>query len=279
MLAAEPGRRRRQPGHADGMTGDFSGEVASFCARYRRGYPAGFTGLLARALRLGAEAVIADICCGTGLLTIALAGRARAVAGVDPEPDMLAVAAASAAGQGVTNVTWVLGSDETLPALAALAGGPGLDAVTVANAIRLMPEQRLFGGAMAALRSGGGIAVIANGTLLWQQASDWSRALRLVLGQRQDADLGGSVFVAGCLCVCGARLSADVSHFAVGYWLWFAVAATTDHDGRPPNCQLCTSISAYRFVVKMARAVSGRGARASTAVPSQVAPSSDSSGP
>ena len=48
---------------------------------------------------------------------------------------------------------------------------------------------------------------------------------------------------------------------------------------RPPNCQLCTSMSAYRSGVRTARAASGSGARSSAAVPSQVAPSSDSSGP
>jgi pimeloyl-ACP methyl ester carboxylesterase len=48
---------------------------------------------------------------------------------------------------------------------------------------------------------------------------------------------------------------------------------------RPPNCQLCTSTSAYRRGVRMARAVSGSGARISAAVPSQAVPSSDSSGP
>jgi hypothetical protein len=78
-------------------------------------------------------------------------------------------------------VTWVLGSDEALPALATLAGRPVLDAVTVANAIHLMPEQRLFAAAVTALRPGGGIAVIANGTPLWQQPSDWSRAVRRAL--------------------------------------------------------------------------------------------------
>ena len=50
-------------------------------------------------------------------------------------------------------------------------------------------------------------------------------------------------------------------------------------DGRPPNCQLCTSMSAYRLDVRTARAVAGSAALSSTAVPSQVAPSSDSNGP
>jgi ubiquinone/menaquinone biosynthesis C-methylase UbiE len=165
------------------VAGDFSGEVASFYARYRRGYPEAFIGLLARALRLGADALVADVGCGTGQLTIPLAGRAREVVGMDPEPDMLALAARAAAEQSVTNVIWVLGSDDALPALAAVAGGPALDAVTVANAIHLMPEQRLFTEAAEVLRPGGGIAVVANGTPLWQQPSDWSRTLRQVLEQ------------------------------------------------------------------------------------------------
>jgi hypothetical protein len=44
---------RRLPAHAGVVAGEFRGEVASFYARYRRGYPAAFTGMLARALRLG----------------------------------------------------------------------------------------------------------------------------------------------------------------------------------------------------------------------------------
>jgi ubiquinone/menaquinone biosynthesis C-methylase UbiE len=182
MPRAETGGGRCPPPHAGVVAGDFQGDVATFYARHRRGYPAAFTSLLASALRLGADALVADVGCGTGQLTVPLAALARAVAGVDPEPDMLALAARAAAGQGVTNVTWVLGSDEALPALGALAG-QALDAVTVANAIHLMPERRLFAAAMAVLRPGGGIAVIANGTPLWQQPSDWSRALRQALEQ------------------------------------------------------------------------------------------------
>ena len=39
----------------------------------------------------------------------------------------------------------------------------------------------MFAAAVTALRPGGGIAVIANGTPLWQQPSDWSRAVRRAL--------------------------------------------------------------------------------------------------
>lgn len=164
-------------GHPGGVAGDFGGEVAGFYARYRRGYPASFVARLARALRLSTADTAADLGCGTGQLTIPLAGHARAVAGLDPEPAMLALAAEAAAGHA-GNITWVLGGSSDLPALASLLGGHCLGAITIANAIHLMPPAQVLAAARELLRPGGGIAVIANGTPVWQQPSDWSRALR-----------------------------------------------------------------------------------------------------
>lgn len=169
--------------------GDFGGEVAAFYARYRRGYPPAFVGALARALGLGSADVAADVGCGTGQLTIPLAGHVRAVAGLDPEPAMLALAAQGATGQKVANITWVHGGDGELPALAGLLGERTLAAITIANAIHLMPHQQVFAAARRLLRPGGGLAVIANGTPLWQQPSDWSQALRAALEQWLDARL------------------------------------------------------------------------------------------
>jgi hypothetical protein len=44
-----------------------------------------------------------------------------------------------------------------------------------------MNPEELFPAALRLVRPGGGLAVIANGTPLWQQDSDWSRALRRCL--------------------------------------------------------------------------------------------------
>jgi ubiquinone/menaquinone biosynthesis C-methylase UbiE len=171
------------------VAGDFGGETAAFYARFRRGYPAAFTRLLAGALRLGPDDVLADVGCGTGQLTLPLARRVRAAAGVDPEPDMLALARQAAAGQGVTNVTWVTGTDRDLPGLAALLDAPALAAVTIANAIHLTSAPDLFAAARGVLRPGGGLAIIANGTPLWQQPVPWSRAVRRGLEQWLDVRL------------------------------------------------------------------------------------------
>jgi SAM-dependent methyltransferase len=165
------------------MTAGFSGEVAGFYARYRRGYDAAVTGWLAEAFLLPSNGIVLDLGCGTGQLTIPLATRARAVIGMDPEPDMLARAKNTAARGGCTNITWLLGSDRDLLALGGLLGERVLSVITMANSIHLMDHQRLFRQARPLLRPGGGVAVLANGTPLWQQHTTASDALRACLEQ------------------------------------------------------------------------------------------------
>ena len=63
-----------------------------------------------------------DLGRGTGQLTRPLANRVRAVIGMDPEPDMLALARRQAEDEGVSNTMWVLGGDGDVPALAAALG-------------------------------------------------------------------------------------------------------------------------------------------------------------
>ena len=74
------------------MGSDFSGETATYYARYRRGYPPAAVDAIAEAFGLGADDLVVDLGCGTGQLSLPLAARVRAVVGVDPEPDMLMLA-------------------------------------------------------------------------------------------------------------------------------------------------------------------------------------------
>jgi SAM-dependent methyltransferase len=67
----------------------FGGEVAGFYHQYRRGYPSAVIDTLIDAFSLTSDDVVIDLGCGTGQLTLPIARRVRAVAGVDPEPDML----------------------------------------------------------------------------------------------------------------------------------------------------------------------------------------------
>ncbi|MEU4791440.1 methyltransferase domain-containing protein [Micromonospora tulbaghiae] len=160
------------------MATGFGGEVATYYARHRRGYPSELLDALAAAFRLGGDDTVVDLGCGTGQLSLPLADRVGTVIGVDPEPDMLAIARRTALDQGIGNATWVLGSDGDVPALSRLLGRGRVGALTVAVAIHFMDRDTLFAAARPMLRPGGGIAVVTNGEPLWTQDTEWSRALR-----------------------------------------------------------------------------------------------------
>jgi trans-aconitate methyltransferase len=176
-------------GQAGAMDLGFGGEVADFYHQYRRGYPPAVFDTLAGVFSLTSDDIVIDLGCGTGQLTSPLAARVRAVAAVDPEPDMLARARRAAAGQSLTNVAWLLGADTDMPALAALLGGQRAGAVTIGQALHWMHYRELFPTLAPLLRPGGGVAVITNGTPLWLQDSAWSQALRGFLERWLDTTL------------------------------------------------------------------------------------------
>ena len=159
----------------------FGGEVAEFYHAYRHGYPAGVIDALASAFGLGAQDLVVDLGCGTGQLALPLAGRVRAVIGMDPEPDMLRRARQAARDAGVSNVSWLLGADADMPALRAALGDRPVAMVSIGQALHWMGHEELFRSARPLVRPGGGIAVVTNGTPLWLQDSAWSRGLRAFL--------------------------------------------------------------------------------------------------
>jgi SAM-dependent methyltransferase len=167
----------------------FGGEVAGFYHQYRRGYPPPVIDTLADIFNLTGDDIVVDVGCGTGQLALPLAARVRAVAGVDPEPDMLARARLAAAGQHVTNVCWMLGADTDMPALAGLLGGQRAGAVTIGQALHWMNYRERFATLLPLVRPGGGVAVITNGMPLWLYDSAWSRTLRGFLEQWLDTTL------------------------------------------------------------------------------------------
>jgi SAM-dependent methyltransferase len=178
------------------MTVGFSGEVAEYYAKYRRGYPPPVIKALQAAFALDADDVVLDLGCGTGQFALPLASRVRSVIGMDPEPDMLRLAGEAAAVQGVRNVTWVLGADRDVPAVGALVGEKSLAMTVIGQALHWMRHEELFSTLVPLFRAGGGVAVVANGTPLWLQDCAWSRALRTCLedhfGTRLEATCGTS---------------------------------------------------------------------------------------
>jgi ubiquinone/menaquinone biosynthesis C-methylase UbiE len=143
----------------------FGGEVAEYCARFRRGYPVAVLDAVAAAFGLTARDVVVDLGCGTGQLALPLASRKATVVGMDPEPDMLMLARRAAAAAGVTTVSWVLGADTDVPGLGALLGRRSVAAVTIGTALHWMHPYELFHTLLPLLRPGGGIAVLTNARL------------------------------------------------------------------------------------------------------------------
>ncbi|RGC65655.1 hypothetical protein C5N14_27520 [Micromonospora sp. MW-13] len=160
------------------MRASFSGEVATYYARHRRGYPPEVLDALVEAFGLGPADTVVDLGCGTGQLSLPLAARVGAVIGMDPEPDMLALARQAALNAARPNATWLLGDDSDLPALGRLLGDRTIGALTVAVAIHFMDRDALFRAVRPLLRPGGGVAVVTNGAPLWLQDAEWSGALR-----------------------------------------------------------------------------------------------------
>jgi len=163
--------------------------VTDLYHRYRRGYPDAVIDALAGAFGLNGQDVVVDLGCGTGQLMLPMAPRVRAVVGVDPEPDMLRRARQAARELDLPGVSWMLGADTDIPALRDLLGDRSVGAVTVGQALHWMEHADLFRAIVPLVRAGGGIAVVTNGTPLWLQDTDWSRALRGFLERWLDTKL------------------------------------------------------------------------------------------
>jgi len=176
-------------GIVTGMELGFGGEVPDLYHLYRHGYPAAVIDVLAGAFEFSAGDLVVDVGCGTGQLTLPIAGRVRAVVGIDPEPAMLRRARQAACEAGATNVTWVLGADADLPAVRLALADRSIAAVTVGQALHWMDHEALFKHALTLVRPGGGVAVVTNGTPLWLQDSTWSRGLRAFLERWLDTTL------------------------------------------------------------------------------------------
>jgi SAM-dependent methyltransferase len=163
--------------HAGGVGKDlgFGGDVTGFYHQYRRGYPLAVIDTLTGAFSLTGSDFVIDFGCGTGQLTLPIARRVRAVAGVDPEPDMLARARQAAAGQGIRNASWLLGADTDIPALAALLGDRRAGVVTMGQALHWMRYRELIPALVPLLRPGCPAPRITSPSATAAEATTWRR--------------------------------------------------------------------------------------------------------
>jgi SAM-dependent methyltransferase len=90
--------------------------AAGYYEQGRLPYAPGLADAFARSLTLDGHGRLLDVGCGPGTVTLLLASLFEAVAGLDPDPEMLACASRAAAGRGIGNATWVRQRAESLSA-------------------------------------------------------------------------------------------------------------------------------------------------------------------
>ncbi len=166
-----------------GSAGPFAGDTATFYARYRRDYPVEFVARLDE-FNHGGMGRLLDVGCGTGQLLLQLAGFFAQAVGIDPEPDMLKVAARLARERRIGNVEWIKASSADLHELEPTIGRFAL--VTIGTAFHFM-EPRSTLEHLKRIAAGGVVVVAYNGSPMWLHQDRWARNLRDVLETR----LGG----------------------------------------------------------------------------------------
>jgi SAM-dependent methyltransferase len=144
--------------------------TAPYYDRYRAAYPGAlFDDLRQRSAVTGPGRML-DLACGTGQIAIPLGQHFHSVCAVDQEPETVAYGRAKAERLGVTNITWVTGSAETV-----VLGGP-FDLITIGNAFHRLNRAVVAERALAWLKPGGSVAVIW-GDVPWRGDRPWQRAM------------------------------------------------------------------------------------------------------
>jgi len=130
-------------------------------AHYRSGRPAyspQLEAVLTREAGLDGTGRLLDVGCGPGVLTVRLAHLFGQAVGLDPDAEMLAEGCRAAEDQGITNIRWVQGVAENLPAVAPAP----YRLVTFGLSFHWTDEQRVAETVYDMLEPGGALALIAH---------------------------------------------------------------------------------------------------------------------
>jgi SAM-dependent methyltransferase len=130
-------------------------------AHYRYGRPAyspELEALLTQQAGLDGSGRLLDVGCGPGVLTVRLAHLFEQAVGLDPDPGMLAEARRAAEERHVTNIRWVQGLAEDLPAV---APGP-YRLVTFGQSFHWTDERPVAETVYDLLEPGGALALVVH---------------------------------------------------------------------------------------------------------------------
>jgi len=155
--------------------------TAWYYARFREGYPEEFFELLRNRFCLSENDRALDLGCGTGQIAFRLAKSLKEVVAMDPEPEMIVESQEQAAAIGVSNIKWVEGGSEELPALRKKLGKFKL--VTIGTAFHWMDRKKVLDELYAIISDGGGIAIASNTSIWNNPANEWQAAVRRVISK------------------------------------------------------------------------------------------------
>ena len=171
---------------------DLFAGTAHYYARFRPVYPDAFLRHLVARFGLDERGTLLDLGCGTGQLALPLAAHVARVIGMDPEPEMLAEAAAAADRAGVRNARWVRGGDRDLDRLRDDLGAVRL--VTIGRAFHWMDQDATLLSLSRIVEPAGGLVVVSDNERIWNCAGEWQEAVQAViqrwLGPAQRAGSG-----------------------------------------------------------------------------------------
>jgi ubiquinone/menaquinone biosynthesis C-methylase UbiE len=144
--------------------------TAPFYDRYRPPYPEELMDDLRQRLPASGRGRLLDLACGTGQIAFPLADAFAEVWAVDQEEESVAYGRAKAEAGGITNITWVSGSAESV----ALDGS--FELVAVGNAFHRLNRQLVAERMYTWLQPGGGAALLWGGSP-WAGDRPWQQAM------------------------------------------------------------------------------------------------------
>jgi SAM-dependent methyltransferase len=145
--------------------------VAEDYQRYRVSYPEEVFDWIVREHNLDGRGRLLDAGCGTGYVCLPLSRWFEDVLAIDPEPDMLRVAALAARRQGVANVRFLRLRAEDVPTPVA-----PLRLVTFGNSFHWTDRVTVARALFPLIAPGGGLVALASSSA-WASEQPWKRAL------------------------------------------------------------------------------------------------------
>lgn len=172
----------------DGETDLFAGST-HYYARYRPRYPEVMLHDLVAVTVAGRGDLLLDLGCGTGEVAIPLSAYFDRVVAADMDAEMVALARAKAAEQGISTIEWLVARAESLP----FTDGD-YDLVTAGSSFHWMDRAYLVGQIHRALITGGALGLIGGGSSPWKGTSPWHGiavdVIKRWLGEKRRAGSG-----------------------------------------------------------------------------------------